>query len=152
MGQALDAARAAAVLGEVPVGAVVVYAGEVIATAHNRREIDHDPLAHAEILAIRAAAAHLGRWRLTGCTLLVTLEPCPMCAGAIVNARLDRLVYGAHDPRAGAAGSLLDLVRDPRLNHRAALYPGVRGLESADLLRTFFAARRAGPRRSGLSS
>lgn len=152
MDQALAAARAAAALGEVPVGAVVVYAGEVIATAHNRREIDHDPLAHAEILAIRAAAAHLGRWRLTGCTLLVTLEPCPMCAGAIVNARLDRVVYGARDPRAGAAGSLLDLVRDPRLNHRAALHPGVRAVESADLLRNFFAARRLGPRRSGLSS
>jgi tRNA(adenine34) deaminase len=142
MEQALRAARQAAELGEVPVGAVLVLGGEVIATAHNQRETAKDPLAHAELIAIRAAAARLGRWRLSGCTLYVTLEPCPMCAGAIVNARLDRLVYGAADPRAGAAGTIMDIVRDERLNHRADVLGGVRGDESALLLTEFFAARR----------
>jgi tRNA(adenine34) deaminase len=124
------------------VGAVVVHEGEVIARAHNRRESDRDPLAHAELLALRAAAAYLGRWRLVGCTLVVTLEPCPMCAGAVVNARPDRLVFGSRDPRAGAAGSLMDIVRDERLNHRAEVIEGVRAEESAALLRAFFRARR----------
>src|SRR5688572_24885011 len=118
---ALAEARAAAALGEVPVGAVIALNGQVVARAHNRRELDRDPVAHAELLAIRAAAQTLGRWRLSGCTLFVTLEPCAMCAGAVVNARLDRLVFGAHDPRAGASGSLFDIARDPRLNHRAEI-------------------------------
>jgi tRNA(adenine34) deaminase len=102
-------------------------------------------LAHAEILALRQAAAHLGRWRLVGCSLVVTLEPCPMCAGAVVNARPDRLVFGARDPRAGAAGSLFDIVRDPRLNHRVEVVEGVRGEEASALLKAFFAERRRGP-------
>ena len=142
MRSALAEAQLAAEAGEVPVGAVVVCGGELIARAGNQRETARDPLAHAEILVIRAAAAALGRWRLSGCTLVVTLEPCPMCAGAIVNARLDRLVYGASDPRAGAAGSILDVVRDPRLNHRAEVLGGVCAEEAASLLRAFFAARR----------
>jgi tRNA(adenine34) deaminase len=142
MDAALAEARAAALIGEVPVGAVVVSGDEIVARAHNRREIDRDPLAHAELLAIRAAAQALGRWRLTGCTLVVTLEPCPMCAGAIVNARVDRLVFGARDPRAGAAGSITDLVRDARLNHRAEVVEGVRAEEAGRVLKEFFAARR----------
>ena len=144
MAVALAEARQAAAIGEVPVGAVVVLGGAVIARAHNQRETAKDPLAHAELLAIRAAAARLGRWRLTGCTLYVTLEPCPMCAGAIVNARLDRLVYGATDPRAGAAGTIMDIVRDPRLNHRAVVTANVCGDEAAQLLTGFFAAKRQG--------
>lgn len=143
MEAALAEASAAAQVGEVPVGAVVVYEGRIIARARNGRETDRDPLAHAEILAIRRAAAHLGRWRLTGCSLVVTLEPCPMCAGAIVNARLDQLIFAAFDPRAGAAGSLMDVVRDPRLNHRAAVHSGVRAEAAGKLLRDFFATRRA---------
>ena len=139
---ALDEARKAAALGEVPVGAVVVHAGEVVGRGHNLRETQADPLAHAEILAIAAAAKTLGRWRLFDCTLVVTLEPCPMCAGAIVNARVDRLVYGAADPRAGAAGTVMDIVRDGRLNHRAEVASGVRADECATLLKSFFAAKR----------
>jgi len=139
---ALEQARAAAQLGEVPVGAVVALDGAVVAQAHNQRETTRDPLAHAEILAIRAAARVLGRWRLSGCTLYVTLEPCPMCAGAIVNARLDRVVYGATDPKAGAVQSLFQIVSDARLNHRAELCAGVLAEASAALLRAFFAARR----------
>lgn len=142
MESALDEARRAAALGEVPVGAVIVHDGAIIARAYNRREIERDPLAHAEILAIRAAAIALGRWRLSGCTLYVTLEPCAMCAGAIVNARIDRLVYGATDPKAGAAGTLYEIVGDSRLNHRAEVAAGVLGEASAALLRDFFAARR----------
>ena len=151
MAEALELAAAAAQMGEVPVGAVVVCEGTIVAGAHNLRESTRDPLAHAEILAIRAAATALGRWRLFDCTLVVTLEPCPMCAGAIVNARLDRLVFGACDPRAGAAGSVMDIVRDPRLNHRADVVSGVRAAQSAELLRDFFAARRQGARSSDSS-
>ena len=139
---ALEEARKAAALGEVPVGAVVVHAGAVVGRGHNLRETANDPLAHAEIVAIGQAAKALGRWRLFDCTLVVTLEPCPMCAGASVNARVDRLVYGAADPRAGAAGTVMDIVRDGRLNHRAEVISGVHAAESAELLKQFFAARR----------
>ena len=128
---------------DVPVGAVILDdAGTVIARARNRREIDHDPTAHAEIVAIRQAARALGSWRLTGLTLVVTLEPCTMCAGAVTAARLARVVYGAEDPRAGAVGSLWDVLRDARLNHRPEVIGGVLGGESGALLRDFFAARR----------
>ena len=128
---------------DVPVGAVILDAGgAVIAQARNRREADHDPTAHAEILAIRAAARRAGQWRLTGCTLVVTLEPCTMCAGAVTAARLDRLVYGAEDPKAGAVGSLWDVVRDPRLAHRPEVLGGVLAAECAELLRQFFRERR----------
>ena len=142
MDLALEEAQRAADAGEVPVGAVVVFEDQVIARAHNLRESARDPLAHAEILALRAAAAKLDRWRLWGCTLVVTLEPCPMCAGAVVNARPDRLVYAATDARAGAVGSLMDIVRDERLNHNAEVIAGVRADASAALLKSFFAARR----------
>jgi tRNA(adenine34) deaminase len=145
MGLAIAQARAAAdrAVADVPIGAVVLSAdGEVLAAAGNRREADEDPTAHAEILALRQAAAVTGRWNLTGCTLVVTLEPCTMCAGAIVLARVQRLVVGALDPKAGAAGSLYDLVREPRLNHRVELTSGVRAQECGDLLRDFFRARR----------
>jgi tRNA(adenine34) deaminase len=140
---ALAEARAAAAAGEVPVGAVVVGAdGALLGRAHNRRETDGDPLAHAELLALRAAARELGGWRLAGATLYVTLEPCAMCAGAIVLARIARLVYGAADPKAGFCGSLDDLVRDPRLNHRVEVTAGVGAAASAALLRAFFAELR----------
>ena len=144
---AAAANRAAAMAGpgavDVPVGAVVLDpAGAVIARAANRREADHDPTAHAELLALRAAARHRGEWRLTGCTLVVTLEPCPMCAGAVTLARLDRLVYGTEDPKAGAVGSLWDVVRDRRLAHRPEVIGGVLAAECAALLREFFATRR----------
>ncbi|WP_422116363.1 tRNA adenosine(34) deaminase TadA [Brachybacterium sp. UNK5269] len=145
MGLAIAQARAAAdrAVADVPIGAVVLSPdGEVLAAAGNRREADEDPTAHAEILALRQAAAVTGRWNLTGCTLVVTLEPCTMCAGAIVLARVQRLVVGAPDPKAGAAGSLYDLVREPRLNHRVELTCGVRAQECGDLLRDFFRARR----------
>lgn len=145
MGLAIDEARAAAARepADVPIGAVVVGPdGAVLATAGNRREADEDPTAHAEILALRAAARTTGRWNLTGVTLAVTLEPCTMCAGAIVLARVQRVVVGAMDPKAGAAGSLYDLVREPRLNHRVELTTGVRGQECGDLLRDFFRSRR----------
>jgi tRNA(adenine34) deaminase len=128
---------------DIPVGAVILdEAGSVVARARNRREADHDPTAHAEIVAIRQAAGALGRWRLTGLTLVVTLEPCPMCAGAVTAARLARLVYGAADPKAGAAGSLWDLLRDTRLNHRPEVIGGVLAPECGTLLRDFFATRR----------
>ena len=143
MGEALDLARQAAADGDVPVGAVVVdAAGEVIGRGRNTRERDGDPTGHAEVVAIREAAAALGQWRLEGCTLVVTLEPCTMCAGAIVAARIERLVFGAFDEKAGAVGSLWDVVRDRRLNHRPEVVSGVRAQESADLLRTFFATHR----------
>jgi len=142
MRAALAEAAQAAAQGEVPVGAVVVHDGDIIARGHNRRESLADPLAHAELLALRAAAARLQRWRLFGCTLIVTLEPCPMCAGAIVNARPDRVVFGAWDPRAGAAGSLIDLLGDTRLNHRPDVTAGVLADPCGALLRDFFAARR----------
>jgi tRNA(adenine34) deaminase len=130
--------------GDVPVGAVVVREGDVLAAARNRREVDQDPTAHAEILALRAAAQRLGSWRLEGCTVYVTLEPCAMCAGALVLARVPRLVYGAADPKAGAAGSLYDITRDPRLNHRVDVVGGVLEEACADLLVRFFRARRRG--------
>jgi tRNA(adenine34) deaminase len=139
---ALAEARAAERHGDVPVGAVVVCDGVAIAHRHNERELTGDPTAHAEVLALRDAAAHLGQWRLHECTLYVTLEPCAMCAGAIVNARVARVVYGATDPKAGAVRSLYELADDRRLNHRAAVVPGVLADESSALLKAFFAARR----------
>ena len=148
MREALAEARAAAALGEVPIGAVVVLAGEVVGRGHNRRETDRDPLAHAEILAIRQAAARIGGWRLVGTTMYVTLEPCAMCAGALVNARVERLVYGPADPKAGFCGTLGNLVQDPRLNHRMAVTAGVLEEECAALLRGFFASLRRGGARS----
>jgi tRNA(adenine34) deaminase len=127
----------------VPVGAVVLAPdGTVVGRGHNRREADADPTGHAELLAIRAAAATLGSWRLTGHTLVVTLEPCPMCAGAIVLARLARVVYGAPDPKAGAAGSVWDLVRDRRINHRPEVIGDILAADCAELLETFFSAHR----------
>jgi len=143
MDVALDEARRAAAHGDVPVGAVVVDAtGAVIACAHNERELAADPTAHAEILALRQAAETLGTWRLDGCTLVVTLEPCTMCAGALVAARVDRLVLGAWDPKAGAVSSLWDVVRDARLNHRVEVTAGVRAGECEAILQEFFAAKR----------
>lgn len=146
MRSALAEARAAVETGDVPVGALVVDdAGEVLGRGRNRREADQDPTAHAEVLALRDAAVRRGRWRLDGCTLVVTLEPCTMCAGAAVLARVDRVVLGAWDEKAGAAGSLWDVVRDRRLNHRPEVVGGVLAEESAALLRGFFAARRRTP-------
>ena len=142
MALALEEAALAPAHGDVPVGALVVRDGEVLARAHNRREVDADPTAHAEVLALRAAAARLGTWRLTGCDLVVTLEPCTMCAGALVLARVDRLVYAADDPKAGAVVSLFDAVRDPRLNHAVEVVRGVAAEGASVLLRTFFAERR----------
>jgi tRNA(adenine34) deaminase len=143
---ALDEARAALETDDVPVGAVVLSpAGDVIGRGRNVREADADPTGHAEIVAMREAARHAGEWRLTGCTLVVTLEPCPMCAGALTQARVARLVFGADDPKAGAVTSLFDLVRDPRLPHRAEVERGVMADESAALLRAFFRARRTRP-------
>lgn len=142
MGQALDEARAALEHHDVPVGAVVVHRGSVIASRHNERELTGDPTAHAEVLAMRDAARALGQWRLDECTLVVTLEPCPMCAGAMVNARLGHLVYGAIDPKAGAAGSRFDLVDSALLNHRVPRVTGVRADECSTLLVDFFRSRR----------
>ena len=140
---ALRAAEATARSGDVPVGAVVLDPdGVQLAAACNEREATGDPTAHAEVLALRAAAAALGTWRLDGCTLVVTLEPCTMCAGALVLARVGRLVYGAPDPKAGAVGSLWDVVRDRRLNHRPEVVAGVLEEECADVLRTFFRDQR----------
>ena len=142
MGEALAEAERAAALGEVPIGAVVVCDGRKIAAAHNLTQTLQDPTAHAELVALRRAAQALGQWRLLGCILYVTLEPCAMCAGAIVLARVPRVVFGARDPKAGMAGSLGNLVQDPRLNHRVELVDGVRADEAAELLRRFFRARR----------
>jgi len=142
MKEALALARDAAARGEVPVGAVAVLDGRVVGRGANARESERDPTAHAELLAIRDAARTLGRWRLSGLTLVVTLEPCAMCAGAMVLARIDRLVFGASDPKAGAVGSLMDLSADPRLNHRFAVERGVLADEAGELLRAFFRARR----------
>jgi tRNA(adenine34) deaminase len=139
---ALAEARAACDAGEVPVGAVVVRRGAVIARASNRTVRDQDPTAHAETLALRAASAVVGSWRLAGCTLYVTLEPCAMCAGALVLARVDRVVFGAWDDKAGMAGSVEDLLRHPRLNHRPEVLSGVGAAESTALLRDFFTTRR----------
>jgi tRNA(adenine34) deaminase len=143
MALALEEATAATAHGDVPVGAVVLRDGEVIAQRHNERERTGDPSAHAEILALRDAAVVVGSWRLSGTTLVVTLEPCPMCAGALVAARVDQVVFGAADPKAGACGSLYNLCVDPRLNHEVEVVPGVRAEESAALLTGFFGDRRS---------
>jgi tRNA(adenine34) deaminase len=143
VGYALNVAREAVALQEIPVGAVVLDAdGVLIASAHNEREATHDPTAHAEVVALRRAGEVLGTWHLDGCTLAVTLEPCTMCAGAIVLARLGRLVFGAWDPKAGAVGSLWDVVRDRRLNHRPEVAAGVRAQECSALLADYFAGKR----------
>ncbi|NLF77729.1 MAG: tRNA adenosine(34) deaminase TadA [Chloroflexi bacterium] len=143
MRHALDEARRAAEHDDVPIGAVAVLNGAIIARAHNRREIDGDPTAHAELLAIREAARVIGHWRLEGVTLYCTLEPCAMCAGAMILARLPRLVVGAPDPKAGAGGSVMDLLAHPQLNHRVEVTSGVLAGEAADLLVRFFARLRA---------
>jgi tRNA(adenine34) deaminase len=146
MRSALDEARACASSGDVPIGAVVVdSSGEVIGRGHNIREALADPTGHAEVVALRAAAAKVGEWRLTGCTLVVTLEPCTMCAGAVVLSRVDRLVFAAYDDKAGAVGSLWDVVRDRRLNHRPEVVGGVLAEESGALLNEFFAGQRLRP-------
>lgn len=158
MNLALEAAKAASIRGEVPVGAVLVDFGsagtnsagtnsakaipQVIATSANLKESNNDPLGHAEIRVIREAAEKLGRWRLTGCTLYVTLEPCVMCSGAIIHARVDRVVYGARDPKAGAAESLYQILSDPRLNHRPEVVSGIMADECGQILTEFFAAKR----------
>ena len=139
---ALEEARSAAAGGDVPVGAVIVRGDEILAKAGNAREREQDPTAHAEILALRQASRAIGSWHLDGCALVVTLEPCAMCAGAVVLARLDRLVFGASDPKAGFAGSLGDLVRDGRLNHEVDVTVGVLAGECGEILRAFFAERR----------
>jgi tRNA(adenine34) deaminase len=145
MRQAIALAAHAASVGEVPIGCVVIddLTGETIGRGYNRRETDRDPTAHAEILALREAAHARGHWRLTNCTLVVTLEPCPMCAGAIVNARVPRLIYGCDDPKAGAVRTLYQICEDPKLNHRVAVTPGVLSDDCAELLRAFFRAQRA---------
>jgi tRNA(adenine34) deaminase len=147
MREALMLAAAAASAGEIPVGALIVHHPQntepkIIGRGHNLRERDHDPTAHAEIVAMREAGIALNHWRLLDCTMYVTLEPCPMCAGAIVNARIPRLVYGAADPKAGAVETLFKLCTDPRLNHRVEVIPNLLADESAALLRQFFATRR----------
>ncbi len=142
MREALVEAEAAATHDDVPIGAVLVHDGEAIARTHNRREADVDPTAHAELLALREGARHLDNWRLSGCTLYVTLEPCAMCAGALVLARLDRVVFAADDPKAGAVGAIYDIPRDPRLNHTVEVVRGVLAEEAGALLQGFFAARR----------
>ncbi len=142
MRRALDEARRAPAHGDVPVGCVVVRDGAVVAAARNERELRQDPTAHAEVLAIRDSAIALGGWRLVGCTVYVTLEPCPMCAGALLQARPERVVFGAPEPVSGAAGSVVDVFRDPRLPTRIPVEGGVMAVEAADLLRAFFAERR----------
>jgi tRNA(adenine34) deaminase len=142
MQAALDEARAAEAAGEVPIGAVVVRDGAIIARGQNRVLRDNDPTAHAEVAALRGAAAAIGNYRLSGCTLVATLEPCAMCAGALIQARVERLVYGAADPKAGAAGSVLSVVNHPALNHQMTVQGGVMAEESASLLRAFFQQRR----------
>jgi tRNA(adenine34) deaminase len=145
MDLALDEAAAAPAHGDVPIGAVVAGRdGTVIARRHNERELGGDPTAHAELLALRDAAAHLGAWRLDGCVLVSTIEPCPMCAGAALAARITTVVFGAPDPKAGACGSLYNLGADPRLNHDMTIVPGIRADEAATLIRRFFADRRPG--------
>ena len=146
MESALDEARLAAAAGEVPVGAVVVRDEEVVGRGHNRRESWGDPMAHAEMIALAQAAARRQDWRLEGCSVYVTLEPCAMCAGAMVNARIDRLVFGARDPKGGYCGSVGDLVREPRLNHQITVCSGVLAEESSELLRSFFRRLRSSGR------
>lgn len=142
MREALAEAMAAGAAGEVPIGAVIVMDGVIIARAHNLREIAHDATAHAEMLAIRQAGQQIAGWRLSGCTLYVTIEPCPMCAGALVQSRVDHLVYGSADPKGWADRSLLEIVQNPGLNHRIAVTAGVLAEECSQLMRTFFRARR----------
>jgi tRNA(adenine34) deaminase len=142
MRRALEEAQAALAEDEVPIGCVIVHEGRVIASAHNQREQLRDPTAHAEMIAITQAAAALGDWRLAGCTLYVTLEPCAMCAGAMVLSRLPRIIYGARDPKAGAVATLYQLLDDPRLNHRAEVTGGVMAAECGDILTRFFAQKR----------
>jgi len=142
MTAALVQARLAAALEEVPVGAVIIKDNEIIAADHNRCETNKDATAHAEILVIQKASALLGGWRLSGCSLYVTLEPCAMCAGAMVQSRLEKLSFGAYDPKAGAAGSLFNIVEDTRLNHQLEVFGGILAEECADLLKQFFAGRR----------
>ena len=142
MREALEQARAAAHHGDVPVGAVVVHEGRVIARAHNERELRGDPTAHAEVLALRSAAQAVGGWRLEGCTLYVTLEPCVMCAGALQQSHIDRVVFGAADPKGGATGTLYNVAADPRLNHEVDVTHGVLAEESSRLLSEFFAMHR----------
>lgn len=146
MREAIDEARAAELADDVPIGAVIVHepTQTIIARGRNRREVDHDPTGHAEILALREAGKAIGHWRIHDCTLYVTLEPCPMCAGAMVNARLPRVVYGCHDPKAGAVTSLFTLCQDPRLNHNVEVVSGILEVECGDMLRTFFKKRRKG--------
>jgi tRNA(adenine34) deaminase len=143
MREALAAARDAARHGDVPIGALVVFDGEVIATSANRTVRDQDPTAHAEVLVLRESARVRGSWRLAGCTLYVTVEPCAMCAGAVVLSRIDRLVFGAWDEKAGMVGSVGDIVRHPRLNHRAEVVAGVMAKECGELLREFFGSMRS---------
>lgn len=142
MGLALEEARDAYALGEIPIGAVLVIDGEVIASAHNRRETWHDATAHAELIVIQQACRKLTRWRLTGATLYVTIEPCPMCAGALVNSRIDRLVYGSADYKAGAVESIFNVVQNDALNHRLEVTAGVRADECAAVMKEFFRERR----------
>src|SRR5437764_3422735 len=141
MEQALEQARLAAKEGEVPVGALVIKDGEIVGSGHNRNLLDHDPTAHAEIVALRQAAARLGNHRLTGCEMFVTIEPCAMCAGALIHARLSRLVYGASDPKAGAAGSVLQVLNHPNLNHKMEVKTGVLQDECSEVLQRFFQDR-----------
>ena len=143
MQEALAQARLAAAAGEVPIGAVIVREGEIVAWGQNRVLRDVDPTAHAEIVALRGAAAAVGNYRLNGCTLYVTLEPCAMCAGAMIHARLDRLVFAAADPKAGAAGSVLAVLNHPQLNHQMVVERGIFAEEAAELLRSFFRERRS---------
>ncbi|SDD95478.1 tRNA adenosine(34) deaminase TadA [Sporomusa acidovorans] len=142
MGLALAEAQKAFALGEVPIGAVLIMDNQVVARGHNRRETWHDSTAHAEVIAIREACQKLNRWRLTGATLYVTIEPCPMCAGALVMSRVDRLVYGSPDYKAGAVESLFNIVQNPALNHRLAVTAGVRADECTTLMKDFFRSRR----------
>jgi tRNA(adenine34) deaminase len=142
MEQALAQARVAGEAGEVPVGAVIVKDGIVVGRGRNRNLQDHDPTAHAEMVALRQAAAHLGNHRLSGCVMFATIEPCAMCAGAMIHARLARLVYGASDPKAGAAGSVLEVVNHPRLNHRMEVTSGVLADQCSEVLKAFFQSRR----------
>jgi len=152
MREAIAEAKNALAMEEVPIGCIIVHepAGRIIGRGHNRRECDHDPTAHAEIIALRQAAQAQGHWRLLDCTLIVTLEPCPMCAGAIVNARVPRLIYGCDDLKAGAVRTLYQICEDQRLNHRVEVVSGVMGSECAELLRAFFARQRlVGKKSSG---
>ena len=150
MQRAIEQARLAERAGEVPVGAVVVREGKIVGTGYNQNLLGNDPTAHAEIVALRQAAEALGNHRLTGCTLFCTIEPCAMCAGAMVHARISRLVYGARDPKAGAAGSVLDVINHPHLNHQMEVTSGVLAEECSQLLKSFFAAKRTTREESGV--